>query len=278
MAIICTQDEIVAKAKDIYYKKESWTYCQGGLGELGESTRIKGLYEYYYNQPNRSKYMTLNYKDWLKQYGAGRQCTDCSNFINVLLGYPTNYYSVWKLGTLPEYKGEISTAPAGTVLWMDGHVGLQLDGGKWMDMPHYNTTYRQGDWSDDIKPLWTKAVYLPEIDYNYKNIKDIEVKVTEKQRKVGDPITYDDFIVTNIYKDGSRAENKGYNYTPSLITYDRCTVAIVYGDFVKYVTISAERSGEFFAVMVPASSAGKALETQGELIKEGYTNTAVVQI
>ena len=275
MAIICTQAEIVNRAKECYNNRERWTYCQGGLGELGESARIRGLYEYYYKQPNKSKYMTLTYKDWLDQYGRGRQCTDCSNFINVLLGYPTNEYSVWKLGTLPEYKGEISKAPAGTVLWMDGHVGLSLGDGKFIDMPHYNETFRKGE----IKgALWKKAVYLPEVDYNADQIADIEVKVKDRERKVGDPITYDDFIVTNIYKDGSRKENGDYNYTPSLITYDRCTVAIVYGDFVKYATITAKRSGEFFAVMVPATSAEKALETQAELIKQGYTNTAVVQI
>lgn len=273
--ILMTAKDFCTRATTLYLNRENWTYCQGGLGELGESARIKGLYEYYYSQPNKSKYMTYPYKEWLSKFGKGHQCTDCSNFINVLLGYDDNYYSVWRLGTLPEFKGNIEEAPAGTVLWMEGHVGVSLGNGKWMDMPHYNTTYRLGDWSEP-KPLWKKAVFLPEVDYEHP-VK-LEVKVTDKERHVGDVISYDDFIVTNVYKDGTARINRAYNYTPGIITYDKCQVAIVYDGLTTYATLTAERTGDFYAVMVKATSANTALEIQKALIADGYTDTAVVKI
>ena len=266
---------IVQKAKTIYANKDKWTYCQGGLGELGESDRIKSLYNYYYSQPNKSKYMTLTYRDWLAQYGKGRQCTDCSNFFNVLLGYQTNYYSVWRISTCEEWKGELKNAPAGAALWMNGHVGLALGNGKFMDFPHYNETCRVADIEG---ALWEKAYLLPEIDYHYDEIDYLEVQVTEKDRIVGDSLSYDDFIVTNVYKDGSKKVNTGYNYTPGIITYDKCQIAIVYGDFVQYTTVKARRDGSFYAVMVPANDANDALAIQQKMIAEGFSNTACVRI
>lgn len=271
--MILTAKEICTKATSIYLDREHWTYCQGGLGELGESARIKGLYEYYYKQPNKSPYMTLSYAEWLAKYGQDRHCTDCSNFINVLLGYETNYYSVWRLGTLPEFEGAVAEAPAGTVLWMDGHVGLSLGNGKFMDFPHYNMTCR----IDNIaKGLWQKAVYLPEVEY--VDPVRLEVTVTEKDRKVGDRITYEDFSVKTIYSDGSTKINTSYNYTPGIITYPSCQVAIVYGGLVTYATLKAKSDGSFYAVMVPAYTPADALDIQKKVIEDGHIDAAIVLI
>lgn len=271
--MIMTAKEICTKATSIYLDREHWSYCQGGLGELGESARIKGLYEYYYNKPGRSKYMTLPYTEWLSAYGQGRHCTDCSNFINVLLGYETNYYSVWRLSTLKAFEGETVDAPAGTVLCMEGHVGLSLGNGKFMDFPHYNTTCRL----DSIAgSLFQKAVYLPEVEY--VDPVRLEVTVTDKERKVGDRISYEDFSVKTIYADGSTKINTSYNYTPGIITYPTCQVAIVYGGLVTYATLKAKSDGSFYAVMVPAYNPTDALEIQKEVIKSGHTDAAVVRI
>lgn len=271
--MILTAKELCTKATSIYLDREHWTYCQGGLGELGESARIKGLYEYYYKQPNKSKYMTLPYTEWLDKYGQGRHCTDCSNFINVLLGYETNYYSVWRLGTLPSFDGPVAEAPAGTVLCMDGHAGLSLGNGKCMDFPHYNETCRI---ANIVQGLWTKAVYLPEVEYS--DPVRLEVTVTDKERKVGDKITYEDFVVKTYYSDGSTKINTQYNYTPGIITYPTCQVAIVYGGLVTYTTLKAKTDGSFRAVMIPAVDAADALNIQKEVINAGHTDAAIVQI
>lgn len=271
--MIMTAKEICTKATSIYLDREHWTYCQGGLGELGESQRIKNLYEYYYKQPNKSKYMTLPYTEWLDKYGQGRHCTDCSNFINVLLGYDTNYYSVWRLSTLKAFEGETVDAPAGTVLCMDGHVGLSLGNGKCMDFPHYNETCRI---ANIVQGLWTKAVYLPEVEYS--DPVRLEVTVTDRERKVGDKITYEDFVVKTYYSDGSTKINTQYNYTPGIITYPTCQVAIVYGGLVTYTTLKAKTDGSFRAVMIPAVDATDALNIQKEVINAGHTDAAIVQI
>lgn len=271
--MIMTAKEICTKATSIYLDRDHWTYVQGGLGELGESDKIKGLYEYYYKQPNKSKYMTLPYAEWLETFGRGRHCTDCSNFFNVLFERNDHYYQVWRFNTYPAFEGDIVDAPMGTALYMDGHVGLSLGNGKFMDFPHYNTTCR----IDDIaKSVFKKAVYIPEVEYS--SPVRLEVFVTEKERKVGDKISYEDFVVKTIYSDGSTKINTSYNYTPAIITYPKCQVAIVYGGLVTYVTLTAKADGSFRAVMIPATDAADALEIQKEAIKAGHIEAAIVQI
>lgn len=271
--MILTAKEICTRATSIYLDREHWTYCQGGLGELGESKEIKGLYEYYYGQPNKSKYMTLPYSEWLEKYGRGRRCTDCSNFFNVLFERKDHYYQVWRFNNYPAFSGDLVDAPAGTALYKVGHVGISLGNGKMMDFPHYNDTCRIAN----IDPyVWEKAVYIPEVEYS--NPVRLEVSVTDKERKVGDKITYEDFVVKTIYSDGSTKINTSYNYTPGIITYPKCQVAIVYGGLVTYTTLTAKTDGNFYAVMIPATSASNALEIQKEAINKGYTDSAIVQI
>lgn len=273
--IICTCQDLVDRALDLYEDKENWTYNLGGLGELGQSERARNLYNYYYSQPDRPVRMDLPYKEWLEQYGMNKHTTDCSNFINVLLGYPTNHYSIWLITQGIEYDGKIEDAPAGTVLYMQGHVGLSLGSGDFIDMPYYKATFRTGK----IKgSLWKKAYFLKEVDYTPYDIVDIKVEVIERKRYVGEAITYNDFKVTNVYADGTERENRCYNYTPGFITYDVCNVAIVYKHFTKYVSLVADRSGECYCVMLPYKDSDKALQTQKELIDAGYSNAAVVQI
>jgi len=156
---------------------------------------------------------------------------------------------------------------------MNGHVGLAIGNGEFIDFPHYNTTCRRGLIEGS---LFTKAVYLPEIEYNTP-VK-LEVTVTDRDRKVGDKITYQDFVVKTIYSDGSSKINTEYNYTPGIITYPECQVAIVYEGLVTYVTLTAKASGDFYAVMVPAGSADEALAIQADVIQKGYVDTAIVQI
>ena len=83
-----TAAELAEKGIDVYNDRKNWTYVQGALGQLGESDRVRGLYKYFWGQPNHAgNSMTMAYEPWLNLHGKGRRCTDCSNFINFLLGY-----------------------------------------------------------------------------------------------------------------------------------------------------------------------------------------------
>lgn len=160
--------QIAQRARSIYSSKDNWTYVQGGLGEIGESKRIKSLYEYYWQKrttnPNT---MTRPYSEWVTDH-AKQQCTDCSNLINVLLGYDKNYYSVWSLSQLPNFQGELKDAPIGTVLWLPGHIGFVVEPNTAIDFYKYEETCRI---SKIDEGLWQKAVFLPEIDYEEKTMK-----------------------------------------------------------------------------------------------------------
>ena len=260
----------------LYHDRDEWTYCQGGLGQLAESDRIKGLYNYYYAQPNRSKYMKYPYKEWL-QYHKGQHCTDCNNMINMLLGYTDNHYSCWHFTQMPRWGGELKDAPAGAALMIIdakggcGHVGLSIGGGEFIDMPHYEETFRKGKIEGS---LWTAAALIPDVTYECTELKPYLIK---SNWTVGDTIRAKDLgLMGKIGGEWTRLE--GFAYTPDLVTNTICQIAIVYGFNTCYLRIDAASAGKFYAVMVPAASAEDALLIQKKLIEQGFTDTACVNI
>ena len=159
--------ELANRALEIYQDKIFWTYVQGGLGQLGNSQKIKSLYEYFWkNRDKKPNSMTRPYDEWVRDHALDH-CTDCSNFINVLLNYDTNYYSVWSLSQLPKWNGPLDKAPEGTVLYMPGHIGLVVSKGKAMDFYRYECEPRI---SNIAEGLWKSAHYLPEVNYEEKKV------------------------------------------------------------------------------------------------------------
>ena len=170
-----TNIELAQKALAVYADRDNWTYVQGGLGEYANSARIEGLYNYYRKQGNSS---TCDYNVWLARYGVNgsnfKRCTDCSNFIQVLINSGKNA-SVWSY-TKMKNAGDIYTAPVGSILLIDNkHAGIVVQqgvkdsNGNFIVMPEavdfyaYNQTCRKANY---IGALWNKAVYLDGIDYN----------------------------------------------------------------------------------------------------------------
>lgn len=158
-----TAQELANEALKVYANKDNWTYCQGGLGEYANSSRIKGLYNYYRQKGNGS---TCGYEEWLSTYGTNngkaKQCTDCSNFIQYLIKSSINA-SVWHYTKMKD-AGDWHNAPVGSLLLIgSGHVGIVVGPGKVMDFYKYNNTCRI---SDINIGLWDKAVYLDGIDYS----------------------------------------------------------------------------------------------------------------
>jgi len=167
--------ELAQKALSIYNDRDNWTYVQGGLGEYANSQRIKGLYTYYREKGNSS---TCDYDVWLARFGTNstgfKQCTDCSNFIQYLIGSGKNA-SAWYYTKMKD-AGDIYTAPVGSILLINSsHVGIVVQqgvkdsNGNFVVMPEaidfyaYNQTCRKANY---IGALWNKAVYLDGIDYN----------------------------------------------------------------------------------------------------------------
>lgn len=269
-------EDFVKAALDIWTDRNNWTYCQGGLGELAESKRIAGLYNYYYNLPKHSPYMIRPYAEWLADY-RGRKCTDCNNLINMLLGYKDNHYSCWHFTQMPEWTGEIEEAPAGAALLIVdekggcSHVGIATGRGGFVDIPHYEDTIRKGL----IKgSLWNKAVMIPDIIYKYD---EFQTMLLKDKWIVGDLIQQKDIALYGKVS-GHYVNIPNFAYTPGIVSNTICQVAVVYGDYIGYLKIEATSAGRFYAVMVPAASAEDALAKQKAIIDLGYTDTACVRI
>ena len=269
-----TGKELADLAINIFNHASEWTYNLGSLGELAEDKRTKSLYEYYWKEKEEGRKpnsMTRPYDEWLPDH-KGQRCTDCNNFINMLLGYDTNKYSVWAISKLPRYYGDVATAPAGCALYMPGHVGISIGGGEMIDFHRYEEGPRRAPISEG---LWQYAVYLKEVIYS-KPIR-IDAKLKRTDWKVGDRITPDDIQVTATYGAGQR-EITGFQITPLMVTNTICQVAVTYCDCVAYCRIDAKSTGSFYAVMLPVSGPGQALEVQQKMLKDGYADAAIINL
>ena len=264
-----TVKELIRRAMQIYDAKDGWTYVQGGLGEVGYTNRIRNLYTYFWNKKPRTNTMTRPYYEWVRDH-ANQRCTDCSNFINVLLQYPTNYYSVWSLGQLPEVTDKkLVDSPVGTVLWKEGHVGLVVATGKVMDFYRYEETCR----ISDIDPnVWVKAVYLDEVEYSTPA--EIMAKSAKSEWTVGDTVTADDLIVKGYFTNEGWKQIYAFNYTPGIIVSEKSQIAVTYDDMVAYVNIKAKSTGKFYGVVIPCKNASSALEVQLSII-DAYPDVAI---
>lgn len=280
-----TNKELVNAALAVWYDRDAWTYLQGAIGDTVESDRARGLYNYFWNMPEHGgNTMTVPYYEWAEME-AGRKCTDCSNFINFLLGYTFSMYSTRGLATLKRFTDDRCDAPPGTVLCLIdpntgecGHVGLAIGNGEFLDFYRYNNTLRRAKISDS---LFTYAVYLREVEYNNTDVKSVTVKVVDtEEHYIGDAVLSCDFTVSVEYDDGTVIEEiSDFAFTPERYTNTVNVIAVVCKGITNYVVVNALPKGEFYAVQVPfGKDKTKALDFQKSLVQQGYTGTAVIDL
>lgn len=279
-----TNKELVNAALAVWNDRDRWTYLQGAIGDTVESDRARGLYNYFWNMPNHGgNTMTVPYSEWAEME-EDRKCTDCSNFINFLLGYTFSMYSTRGLATLKRFTGDRCDAPPGTVLCLIdpntgecGHVGLAIGNGEFLDFYRYNNTLRKGKISDS---LFTYAVYLREVEYNNTDVESVTVEVLDMfDHYIGDAVDSSDFSVRVKYDDGKSEFTNDYEFTPLVYTNTVNVIAVVCKGITNYVVVNALPKGEFYAVQVPfGSNKEKALDFQKSLVQQGYTGTAVIDL
>lgn len=280
-----TNKELVNAALAVWNDRDRWTYLQGAIGDKVESDRARGLYNYFWNMPNHGgNTMTVPYNEWAEME-AGRNCTDCSNFINFLLGYTFSMYSTRGLATLKRFTGDRCDAPPGTVLCLIdantgecGHVGLAIGNGEFLDFYRYNNTLRKGKISDS---LFTYAVYLREVEYNNTDVKSVTVQAVDtEEHYIGDEVLPCDFTVSVEYDDGTVVEEiSDFQFTPERYLNTVNVIAVVCKNIINYVVVNALPKGEFYAVQVPfGKDKTKALDFQKSLVQQGYTGTAVIDL
>lgn len=278
---ICTAAELVERGIKIYNDRQNWTYVQGALGQLGESDRVRGLYNYFWEMPDHGgNSMTMPYAAWLNEYGYQKHCTDCCNFINFLLGYTFSMYSTKGYAAMKPFEGEPKDSPKGSVLCIineEGvctHVGLNIGDDEFLDFHAYNKTCRKGKISES---LFNKAVYVNKVDYS-KKPEFLEVNARDIRHYIGDEVKREDFAVILHYDDGSTKVLTEFDYTPLSYTNTVNVIAIVSGSLIGYVAVDALPKGTFYCVQIPATDKASAILLQQKLGAEGYSGAAVVEI
>lgn len=278
-----TNIDLVARAMNVYNTNENWTYVQGAIGNLAESDRVRGLYNYFWNMPEHGgNSMTKPYTEWLEE-NIGKFCTDCSNFINFLLGYTFSMYSTKSFAKMKKFDGDISKAPLGTVLCMEdgdnnGHVGIVVAEDRFVDFYKYNETCRMGKTSES---LFKFAVYITGVEYVESlppYVFTVSLNPDRMTHFVGDPVQKEDFIVNYYDGEGEIHELKEFAFTPSVYTNTVNTIAIVTFDSVEYIAVPAESKGDLYVIQIPCASKADALAKQAKLMSAGYYGTSVLQI
>lgn len=130
-----TNKELVNKAIELYNKRDKWTYCHGCIGYLVDSPQVKNIYNYFLSIGKNKT--GLSYEEWSK-VNSGKLCTDCSNFINYLMGFTVSAWSTNSFKNMEETKPQ-----AGAICWKDGHVGICISDTEFIHMPTYNRTFEK---------------------------------------------------------------------------------------------------------------------------------------
>lgn len=154
-----TWDRLIKNALCMLDHPERYTYCLGAVGELAESPRIKALFEYYYEHGYKDK-IGMTYDEWLA-INRGKQCFDCSGFLDYVLGHNTHDWSSWTYGDMSKNKS-LSEGVAGSVLWKKGHVGLDIGYGRFIHFPNWN---RSCEYGRITEYNWTSSHLITGIDY-----------------------------------------------------------------------------------------------------------------
>ena len=138
-----------------------YCYIYGGNGELLDEKRIKQLvktYKLHFNQLFKSTGTTV---EDLIRHCSGKYGFDCSGFLCFVTGAPHDMNS----GSLINSCSLIvppASGVAGSVLWKDGHVALDIGTGKCME---FVNEYQDVEINDISKRGFTRSGQLPWVDY-----------------------------------------------------------------------------------------------------------------
>ena len=166
---------MINRALWLYTQRAGITYNLECAGEVaGRDKRVEDLWKYYYQQPewNRAigasvpgwyEGMPVNdaWKAWLG-VNNGKMCFDCSGYIDWCMGYEgVHKYSSNSFGNMKK-NPSLAEGVAGSVLWRQGHVGLDIGYGASLSIGSYGGTINLRMIGDEP---WTSSHLITGMDY-----------------------------------------------------------------------------------------------------------------
>lgn len=121
-------DDVVKKALVMYVHRDQYAYLYGADGEIGSDALVDqkvAAYPSYFAGKNVAA---------IKEAVRGKTCYDCSGWIHTLFGAPDKSSGAI-ISDCIDVSTDLVAGVAGSVLWKNGHVGLDIGYGFCLDIP-----------------------------------------------------------------------------------------------------------------------------------------------
>lgn len=130
-----TWDEVVKKALDVYLHRDKYAYFYGAKGQVMTENTMNALIA---AEPAFfGKYTTAQLRQF-KDFARGKIGYDCSGFVALCTGINTWSGGLWE--RCYDKTPDIYQGVAGSLLYMPGHVGLDIGYGFGLDFPRMGST------------------------------------------------------------------------------------------------------------------------------------------
>lgn len=157
MAKLKTWDEVIKEALYVHTHKENYCYIYGAKWEVMTEEKIRALMNYYTSYFSR---YTAAQKEEIVKKSVGKIGSDCSGFIQHLTGDAT--YSGAQYQHCLNKSTNLAAGPAGSILWKQGHIGLDIGYGYFL---HFPTELKSCEIGKISEYVWTNTGLSPYIDY-----------------------------------------------------------------------------------------------------------------
>ena len=169
---------MINRALWIYTQRANVTYCLGCAGEVaGRDKVVENNFRYYYTSSKEPEWherigasipgwypgMPVDdaWNGWLSVNG-GKMCFDCSGFICWCMGYEgIHKYSSWDFAKMPKNES-LSAGVAGSAVWRNGHVGLDIGYGATLSIGSYGGSINLRMIGDEP---WVSSHRIDGVDY-----------------------------------------------------------------------------------------------------------------
>lgn len=151
--------DAVKVALDIMNHRDKYAYFFGAKGEILTDEVMERLWRQY---PEHFSRYTAAEKKKIFDYSRGKIGLDCSGFAGLCVD--DMVYSGALIDHCPVKARTIADGVAGSVVWKQGHVGLDIGYGFYLHFPGEMRTCELGRFIENTVP-WTRSGQHRNIDY-----------------------------------------------------------------------------------------------------------------
>ena len=154
-----TWDEVVKKALEVYLHRDQYAYFYGAKGEKMTDDVMNALIA---AEPVFFSRFTPGQIRQFKDFARGKIGLDCSGYVALCTGINTWSGGLWE--RCYDKETDIYQGVAGSLLWMPGHVGLDIGYGFGLDFPRMGSTCELFRHSEHQRN-WAGCGKLEGVDY-----------------------------------------------------------------------------------------------------------------